>query len=266
MEERNVAALSLWHNEAFANRQFDLGPGLLAPSGYTRHTHEGVQTVTPENFGEFLAPRLSRPRYRYETLEIVARGDRVAGLWRTEELNDERSPLSQLGIYRLEDGKLAESWYASRHSDADPWPNAPRPREQWSIASAESLTPDEEANLATFNRWNDIRHNRSHDFGALPGLVTDPFVVHGPEGTRTVTAAEVVRVAAAFAELYPGFEAGDDDLLVVGDRAVKRFCYRYPEPSPERGSFQCGIAIYRFEDHRLAEYWQVNLPNDVDWG
>ena len=28
MEERNVAALSLWHNEAFANRKVDLGPGL----------------------------------------------------------------------------------------------------------------------------------------------------------------------------------------------------------------------------------------------
>jgi hypothetical protein len=267
LEERNVAALSIWHNEMAANRQFDLGPGLLAPSGYNQHTHEGVRTFTPANFGELLAPRLSRrPRFRYDTLEIVARGDRVAGLWRTEELNDERSPLSQLGIYRLEDGKIAESWYTSRHSDADPWPNAPRPREQWSIASSEALTPDEEANLATFNLWNDIRYNRSNDFEAIAELITNPLVIHGTSGTQTIPAAEVVRNAAAFAERYPGFTASSDDLFVVGDRAAKRFCYRYSEPSPERGSLQCGVAIYRFENHRLAEYWQVNLPLDVDWG
>ena len=266
MEERNVAALGVWHNEAFANRQFDLGPGLLAPSGYTRHTHEGVQTVTPETFGELLAPRLSRPRYRYDTLEIIARGDRVAGLWRTEELNDERSPLSQLGIYRLEDGKLAESWYASRDSDADPWPNAPRPREQWSIPSSETLTPDEEANLATLNRWADLQENRSDDFEAVADLVTDPYVNHGAWGTRSGRPEEEVQFLVGFRERSPGYEGSSDDVFVAGDLAARRYRYRYPEPLPDRGSFQCGVILYRFEDHRIAEYWNVYLPSDVDWG
>ena len=67
------------------------------------------------------------------------------------------------------------------------------------------------------------------------------------------------------AEPHPGFEAKYDDLFVVGDRVVARFCYRYPEPLPDRGSLQCGVAIYHFEDHRIAEYWQVNLPIDVGW-
>ncbi len=265
IEEQNIATLELWLNEVHANRQVDLGPGLLAPS-YTRRGPSGAETLTPESFGELAEPGiLSRPRFRYEWLEIVARGDRVAGLWRTEELNDERSPKSQLGIYRFEDGKLAELWHARLPDDADPWPGAARPKEQWRIASAESLTPDEEANLATFRCWVDLNYNRSDDFEAIPELVTNPFVTHGAGGTSSEHPEEVVSFLVGFRELSPGYDGSTDEVFVAGDLAARRFRYRYPEPLPDRGSLQCGVTLYRFEDHRIAEYWNIYLPNDMDW-
>lgn len=269
LEERNVAALERWTYEIFEEGNLDLVEELMAPS-YVGHGPAGTVANTPESYPAHIASiRSAAPGLQYEMNDVVARGDRVALRYSTSATNPQTGKMEQrsrtIAIWRFEDSRLAGYWVASRLPDAGPWPGESVPREQWSIASAESLMPDEEANLATLSRWGDIRHNRSDDFDALPGLVTDPFIQHGPGGTQTVTAAEVVRNAAAFAEGHPGFTASYDEVFAVGDRAVARFCYRYPEPSPERGDLQCGIAVYRFEDHRLAELWQVNLPNDVGW-
>ncbi len=208
------------------------------------------------------------PGLRWEIHDIVARGDRVGSRLTATKLlaTGERELVSTwLELHRMQGGKIAETWGWRRDAEVGPWPGESLRSEDGTIASSETLTPDEEANLATLTRWGDIRHNRSDDFDALAGLVTDPFAQHGPRGTHTIAAAEAVRNAAAFAEGYPGFTASYDEVFAVGDRAVARFCYRYEEPSPERGNLQCGIAMYRFEDHRIAELWQVNLPNDVGW-
>jgi predicted SnoaL-like aldol condensation-catalyzing enzyme len=264
-EESNVATLEIWLNEVHANRRVELGPGLLAPS-YIRRGPSGPQTLTPESFAELAEPGiLARPRFQCEWIEIVARGDRVAGLWRTEELNDERRPSSQLGIYRFEDGKLAELWHPRLPDDAEPWPGAPRPREQWAIASAESLTADEEANLATFRHWVDLNYNRRDDLEAVPELLTDPFVSHSAAGTRSGRPEGQVQSLVGFRERAPGYDGQSDEVFIVGDLAARRFRYRYPEPLPDRGSFQVGATLYRFEDHRIAEYWAIYMPNDMDW-
>ncbi len=119
--------------------------------------------------------------------------------------------------------------------------------------------------MATLTKWNDIQYNHSDDFDAVLGLATHPFTAHGPTGTRIRKPEELMQTLSTNPERYPGFEGETDDLFVVGDRAVKRFRYRFPERSPERGNLQCGIVLYRFENNRIAEYWQVNLPNDADW-
>ncbi len=266
MEERNVATLELWLNEVHANRRVELGPELLAPS-YTRRGPSGAQTLTPESFAELAEPGiLSRQRFRYEWLEVVARGDRVAVLCRTEELNNEFKPGCQLGIYRFENGKLAELWHPRLpDDDAEPWPGAPRPREQWSMASAESLTPDEEANLATLHRWADVNQNRSDDFEAMPELVTAPYAIHGAAGTSSGRPEGRVQSLVGLRKRSPGYEGQLDDVFVVGDLAAWRVRYRYQEPLPGRGSLQCAVALYRFEEHRIAEYWYGWLPDDMDW-
>ena len=265
-EQRNVTAFERYTYELFNEKRLELAAELIAPL-YVRHSRRGALTDTPESY----APQIGALPERFEIDDMVARDDKLAVRYRyydaaNPEVADSELRGTAICIYRFEDGKVAEHWVASRPAEAGPWPNAPLPREQWSIASAETLTPDEEANLATLNRWGDIRHNRGDAFEALSGLVTDLYVVHGPSQTRTIAPAEVVQLATVFAEGHPGFSASYDDPFVVDDRAVARFCYRFPDPPPDGPSVQCGIAIYRFENHRIAEYWQVQLPDDMDWG
>jgi predicted SnoaL-like aldol condensation-catalyzing enzyme len=265
IEEHNIATLELWLNEVHANRRVELGPELLAPS-YTRHLPSGIETLTPESFTELSEAGIrSRPRFRYEWLEIVARGDRIAGVWRTEEMNDERKPRGQLGIYGFEDGKLADVWQPIMPADAGPWRTDPRPKEQWSIPTTDALSPDEQANLATVRRWADLHENRSDDLGAVTELMTDPITVHGASGTRPQRPEEVTRFLVGFRERSPGYEGSSDDLFVAGDLAARRYRYSYPEALPDRGNFQCGVILYRFEDHRITEHWSIYLPDDMDW-
>ncbi len=265
MEEQNIATLELWLNEVHANRQVDLAPELLAPS-YTRHLPSGTETLTPESVIELSESAiLSRPRFRYEWLEVVARGDRISVVCRNDELSDEREPHNALGIYRFEGGKIAELWQPKVPADAELWATDPRPRDQWSIAASGSLTPDEEANLATLNRWTDLQENRSDDFDAVAALVIDPCVVHGARGTRSARPEERVQFLVDFRESAPGYEGSTDDLFVAGDLGARRYRYSYAEPLPDRGNFQCGVILYRFEDHRIAEYWNIYLPNDTEW-
>ncbi len=152
---------------------------------------------------------------------------------------------------------------ADRPSDTGPWPGDPRPREQWSIASAETLTADEEANLATMIRYAVLYQNRSDDFESIQELVIDPYVIHGPKGTRTERPGDVKPDLIAFRERSPGYEGWFDDVFVGGDLVARRLRYHYPEPLPGRGSLQCGIAIYRFENYRIVEYWNAYLPIDM---
>ena len=265
IEEKNMATLELWLNEVHANRQLDLAPELLAPS-YTRHLPSRTETLSPESVMEQSESAiLSQPRFRYEWLEIIARGDRISGVWRTDEQNGEKTPHNALGIYRFEDGKIAELWQPKVPAGAELWATEPRPPDQWSIASSESLTPDEEANLTTLNRWTDLQENRSDDFDAVAELVIDPCVVHGAKGTRSGRPEERVQFLVDFRESAPGYEGSTDDLFVAGDLAARRYRYSYAEPLQYRGSFQCGVILYRFEDSRIAEYWNIYLPNDLDW-
>lgn len=84
-EERNLATLATWLNEVHANRRVELAPELLARS-YTRQRPSGVETPTPESFAELAEPGiLSKPPFRYEWLQVLARGARVAVLRGTEE-------------------------------------------------------------------------------------------------------------------------------------------------------------------------------------
>ncbi len=265
IEERNIATLELWLNEVHANRQVDLAAELLAPS-YTRHLPDGTETLTPESAIELSESAiLSRPRFRYGWLEIIARGDRISVLCRTDEHNDEREPHNSLGIYRFEGGKLAEVWQPKLSRDAEAWPTDSRSRDEWSIASTESLTVDEEANLAAVRRWTDLQENRSDDFEAVAEVMADTVIAHGGSGTRPRTRDEVIRFLVEFREDAPGYQGLTDDLFVAGDLAARRYRYIYAEPLPDRGSFQCGVVLYRFENHRIAEYWNIYLPNDMDW-
>ncbi|MDP6663069.1 MAG: nuclear transport factor 2 family protein [SAR202 cluster bacterium] len=268
MEGRNVETAERWCRDVFEGDLDLLDKVFTYP--YVLHSPRGTVSQGPESRRAAVAAAMSNnPGLRWQIDDIVARGDKVACCLTAMQPSTESSELEPtttwLEIHRLLNGRIAETWVCWRDAAVGPWQGESVPHERWSIAFSETLTPNEEANLATLNRWGDIRHNRSNDFDALPRLVADRLILHGPVQTQALTVPDVLRVAAGFAERYSGFAAKYDDVFVVGDRAAARFCYRFPEPSPERGSLQCGIGVYRFEDHRIAEYWQANLPNDVDW-
>jgi predicted SnoaL-like aldol condensation-catalyzing enzyme len=268
MNERNVATVERWCRDVFEG-DLDLLDELFTYP-YVLHSARGTVSQEPESRRQAVAAAMANtPGLRWEIDDIVARGDRVAcrltGTWLSTETGERELRGTWLEIHRLVDGRIAETWLCRRDAEVGPWQGESVPREQWSIAFAESLTPGEEANLATLNRWTDLHQNHSDDFEAVAELVTNPYAIHGPRGTRSGRPEEVVQFLVGFRERSPGYEGWFDDVFVAGDLVARRLRYRYPEPLPDRGSLQCGIALYRFEDHRIAEYWNVYLPNDVDW-
>ncbi|MBT5774153.1 MAG: SnoaL-like domain-containing protein [Dehalococcoidia bacterium] len=258
-EARNVAAFERYTDELFNNKRIELVDELIAPS-YTRHSQRGVTVDTPDSY----APTIKALAERFTIDDLIAREDRIAVRYHFDQLDDDELLGTAIAIYRFEADKVAEHWVAWRSAEVGPWDGDVVPRDQWSIAGTDLPTPDEEANLTTLARWGDIRHNRSDDFEGLRGLVTDPYTLHSPTSTRSISADDVVRISNGFANRFPGFTAHYDDMFIARDRVAVRFCYRFADGSPPPHT-QCALAIYRFEGNRIAEYWQTQLPDDVDW-
>jgi predicted SnoaL-like aldol condensation-catalyzing enzyme len=268
-EERNVAALERWVFDVFEEGKLDLVDELIAPS-YVVHGPAGTVIHARQGYAaEIESIRTGTPRLRYEMQDVIARGDRVALRYSTSAPSAQTGKTapheSGIAIWRFEDGRLAELWHPRLPDESEPWPGAARPREQWSIASAESLTPDEEANLATLHRWADVNMNRSDDWEAMPELLADPYVTHGATGTAAGRPKTRVQSLLALRESSPGYEGRLDDVFVAGDLAAWRVRYLYRAPRSGVGSFHGAVTLYRFEEHRIAEYWYVWLPNEVGW-
>jgi hypothetical protein len=98
----------VWHNG-----EFDLIPSCVAPT-YIRHDHLGDRTVTPDSYAGELAKVLAdRPGVRVAVYDHAFEGRsawyRFAFKWREAGTGE---PRTQAGMqcYRIEDGKLAETW------------------------------------------------------------------------------------------------------------------------------------------------------------
>ncbi len=268
MEERNVATVERWCRDVFEG-DLDLLDELFTYP-YVLHSARGTVSHDPESRRQAVAAAMENiPGLRWEIHDIVARGDRVAcrltGTGASAKTGEREFRGTWLEIHRLVDGRIAETWLCQRDAEVGPWQGESVPREQWSIASAESLTPDEEANLAMLDRWVDLQENRSDDYDSITELMADPVTVHGASGTNPRHREAVEQFLIELRERSPGYEGSTEDLFVAGDLAARRYRYSYAESLPDRGNFQCGVILYRFEDHRIAEYWAIYLPNDVDW-
>jgi hypothetical protein len=111
----------VWHGG-----EFDLIPGCVAPS-YVRHDHLGDRTVTPESYaGELAKVRADRPGIRVAVYDHAFQGNRA---WYRFEFRwtDPKTGLAQtqagMQAYRIEDGKLAETWI-SLLPVGSTWPDA----------------------------------------------------------------------------------------------------------------------------------------------
>ena len=111
----------VWHDG-----EFSLIPSCVAPV-YTRHDHLSDRTVTPESYaGELAKVRADRPGIRVRVYDHTFSGERA---WYRFEFRwsdpDTSEPRTQAGLqsYRIEGGKLAETWIALSPVGST-WPDA----------------------------------------------------------------------------------------------------------------------------------------------
>jgi hypothetical protein len=112
-EARNLETIRLWGEEVWGNGRLELVPDLVAPQ-YVRHNADGTRTVTPESYArEIEAARARNTTFTRNAMAIE--GDFVWMRWsfRTESSDGREMEGRGLQIYRLENGKLAETWTLS---------------------------------------------------------------------------------------------------------------------------------------------------------
>src|SRR5271156_625062 len=111
----------VWHNG-----RFDLVAGCVAQV-YVRHDESGTRRVTPEEYGaEIAAARRERPNTRFTVYEHELAGDRAwfrfTLMW-TDVSTGETRTRAGMQLYRVEGGKLAETWL-SLLKVGSAWPDA----------------------------------------------------------------------------------------------------------------------------------------------
>ena len=106
--QENKALVRRWYEEVQVGGRFELVPEFLAAE-YVRHEPWGTRTVSPEVYTQELAGIRKRQGQPEVTHDLVAKDDKVAGLFDMRFPSGDRFPTVQ--IYRVADGKLAETWW-----------------------------------------------------------------------------------------------------------------------------------------------------------
>jgi len=105
---------------------------------YNRHDESGTRSVTPEEYAaEIAAGRRERPNTRFIVYDHAIAGDRAwfrfTRTW-TDPSTGEARTQAGMQIYRVEGGKLAETWL-SLHKLGSAWPDTAA-QEHWTSKRA----------------------------------------------------------------------------------------------------------------------------------
>lgn len=117
----------VWHEN-----EHDLVDDCVAPV-YVRHEESGTRHVTPAEYaGEIVATKHARPNIRFTVYDHEITGDRawfrICMTWNDNACGQERSRAG-FQVYRIEDGKLAETWVMF-FGPGSSWPD-PAGQERW---------------------------------------------------------------------------------------------------------------------------------------
>jgi len=114
--------LRRWIESVWNGGKLELVPSLVNTS-YVRHEAVGTRAVTPEQYAlEISATRKRFPDLRFTQRDRIVQGDRVWVRWSfrgTDATTGRVIVRGGLQIYRIENGKLAETWVASLPDGAD---------------------------------------------------------------------------------------------------------------------------------------------------
>ncbi|MDF0490130.1 ester cyclase [Sphingomonas sp. H39-1-10] len=116
----------------WSHGELDLVPTCVAPH-YLRHEEGGDRIVTPESYAaEIVALKRERPDFLIVAYDYSFQGNRawyrVAMRW-TDRASGALQTRAAMQAYRIEDGKLAETWVMSWPVGSS-WPDA-APLERW---------------------------------------------------------------------------------------------------------------------------------------
>jgi hypothetical protein len=109
-EARNLETMRLWGEEVWGKGRLELVPDLVAPE-YIRHGADGTRVVTPESYTKEIEAGRARG-WAFTNNAVSIDGDLIWTRWSFSGEGPDGETMNGKGlqIYRLEDGKLAETW------------------------------------------------------------------------------------------------------------------------------------------------------------
>jgi predicted SnoaL-like aldol condensation-catalyzing enzyme len=121
-ETRNLEAMDRWA-QIWNNGNYELMPETVTPT-YIRHEPKGNRVITREKYLEEIKYNREKINLRFINHKVSADKDLVWLLWTATSTNPETGK-DQFGrgvqVYRLEEGKLAETWWMGT-IDQGAWP------------------------------------------------------------------------------------------------------------------------------------------------
>jgi predicted SnoaL-like aldol condensation-catalyzing enzyme len=121
--EETRAALAKWYDEMWFVKDFDRVPECVGPT-YTRHEAGGTRTITAEEYRDFLKAAMVDAEISVGRYRLIAEDDHVVaiGSW---VFNGQQWDWVQ--AFRVEHGKLVETWLSGIGFDTMWGPDAIRP-------------------------------------------------------------------------------------------------------------------------------------------
>lgn len=102
------------------------------------------------------------------------------------------------------------------------------------------------------------------DVDELSDLLTDPFVRHTRDGTRTMSLADYARHITSVVGSLRGTEVRFDHLASVDDHVYARLTLLGFNLATEKPMHVTWLAQYRIAEDRIAEAWTMH-QTDLDW-
>jgi SnoaL-like domain len=261
--QQTVANLTRWLTEVVARGDWQAEASYISDT-LTIHNDTGTRRFTREQWMESVL-RTRPADWRLAPHEVVVQRDRVATVF-TSTASDPQTGVTTvkraISQTHLVDGRFAEIWLARRSPEYGPWPNLASSCEEWSVAE-DPLSPQESVVSAAMTRYLEIRQTREAE--GLRELFVDPMIVHGPAATREEHLEEFISRVATELETTPDQVMEAPDCCVARLKAIPRWSYSHPHPTPAKPSPIAGLTLYAFRSGKVVERWQAVLPPGIGW-
>jgi hypothetical protein len=91
------------------------------------------------------------------------------------------------------------------------------------------------------------------------------MIVRGPGASREERLEESISRVGTELETTPGQVMEAPDCFVAGRKAIMRWSYSHPHPTPAKPSPIAGLTLYAFSSGKVVERWQAALPPGTGW-